>query len=95
MTYSFHVQASTKAAARIAVAEKFDEVVAAQPIHARDKAAALTNANAVIDLLMDDDTTEISVSVNGYVGWEEVLRDDSSNPLRVASVSATASYVTK
>lgn len=92
MSYSFNVQASTKSAAKDAVAVKFDEVIATQPIHARDKTAALANANAVIDLLMDDDTREISVSVNGYVGWQEVLRDDGSNPLQSASVSASASY---
>ncbi len=61
----------------------------------RDKAAALANANAVIDLLMDGDTREISVSVNGYVGWMENLREDGSNPLQSASVSASASYVAK
>jgi len=95
MSYSFSIQAPTKAAAKDAVAAKFEEVIAAQPIHARDKAAALANANAVIDLLMDDGAREISVSVNGYVGWQEVLREDGSNPLQSASVSATASYVTK
>lgn len=94
MSYSFNVQGASKASAKEAVAAKFDEVVASQPIHARDKAAALANANAVIDLLVDDATHEISVSVNGYVGWQEVLRDDGSNPLRAASVSASASYVT-
>ncbi|WP_296741484.1 hypothetical protein [Mesorhizobium sp.] len=94
MSYSFNVQAASKAAAKAAVAAKFDEVIATQPIHARDKTAALANANAVIDLLMDDDTREISVSVNGYVGWQENLREDASNPLRVASVSTTAGYVT-
>ena len=95
MSYSFNVQASTKAAAKDAVEVKFDEVIAAQPIHARDKAAALANANAVIDLLMDGDTREIAVSVNGYVGWLEALREDGSNPLQSASVSASASYVAK
>ena len=95
MSYSFSVQASSKAAAKDEIAAKFDEVISAQPIHARDKAAALANASAVIDLLMDDDTRDISVSVNGYVGWEENLREDGSNPLRSASVSAGASFVTK
>ncbi len=94
MSYSFSVQATSKASAKELVAAKFDEVVASQPIHVRDKAAALANANAVIDLLADDDTREISVSVNGYVGWQEVLRDDGSNPLQSASVSASANYVT-
>lgn len=93
MSYSFNVQAASKAAAKEAVATKFDEVIASQPIHARDKAAALANANAVIDLLADDDARNISVSVNGYVGWQEALRDDGSNPLQSVSVSTTASHV--
>ena len=53
----------------------------------------MNNANTVIDMLADDDGREIAVSVNGYVGWREVLRDDGSNPLQSASVSASASYV--
>lgn len=93
MSYSFNAQASTKAAAKDAVAAKFDEVTATQPIHARDKAAALANANAVIDLLMDDDSRDISVSVSGYVGWQDVLREDA--PLQSVSISASASHVTK
>jgi hypothetical protein len=95
MSYSFNVHAPTKAAAKDAVSAKFDEVVATQPIHARDRNAVLANANAVIDLLMEDDTRDIAVSVSGYVGWQEVLREDSDNPLQSASVSASAYYVAK
>jgi hypothetical protein len=95
MSYSFNVQAASKDAAKAAVAAKFDEVIAVQPIHARDKAAALVNANTVIDLLMDDDTRDISVSVNGYVSWLDNLREDDTNPLQGASVSASAAYVAK
>lgn len=93
MSYSFNVQAATKAAAKEAVVAKFGEVVASQPIHARDKDAATANANAVIDLLADGDDRTITVSVNGYVGWQEALRDDASNPLQSASISTSASYV--
>lgn len=95
MSYSFLAQASTKAAAKEAVAAKFDEVVGSQPIHARDKAAALANANAIIDLLMDDGTRDIAVSVNGYVSWIDVLREDASNSLSGVSVSANAAYVAR
>ncbi|WP_316228388.1 MULTISPECIES: hypothetical protein [unclassified Bradyrhizobium] len=95
MSYSFTVRAATKAEAKAAVAAQFDQVVVTQPIHARDKDAALVNAGAVIDLLADQgpDDHEIAVSCNGYVGWREALRDDGSNPLSAASVSASASYV--
>jgi hypothetical protein len=90
MSYSFTVKAADKATAKLAVEAEFDRVVAAQPIHIRDKAAALANASAVIDLLMDVPDKHISVSVNGYVGW--MLGDDQ--PLNSASVSAGASLVT-
>lgn len=95
MSYSFTVKADTKQAAKDAVAEAFDKVVANQPIHARDKDAALANASAVIDLLTDPapEGSAINVSCNGYVSWREVLREDGSNPLTTASISASASYV--
>lgn len=94
MSYSFTVKAPNKAEAKQAVEEAFDKVVAQQPIHARDRAAAIANASAVIDMLVDDPDFHISVSVNGYVGWREVLNAEGSNPLSSASVSAGASLVT-
>lgn len=93
MSYSVSVTAANKAAAKSAVAAKFDEVVAAQPIHARDREAAIANANAAIDLLTDDDTMHVAVSLNGYVGWRDPLTAAGDNPLTAASVSASASLV--
>jgi len=94
MSYSFNVKAANKADAKAAVAVEFENVIASQPVHARDKAAALANADAVIDLLVDEAPAGqvISVSCNGYVGWNEVLRDDVSNPLNSASISTQAGY---
>lgn len=69
MSYSFQIQAPNKAAAKEAVALKFDDVITLQPIHTRDRAAVLANAGAVIDLLADDDTKDITVSCSGYVSW--------------------------
>lgn len=91
MSYSFTVKAFGKAAAKDAVAAKFDEVVASQPIHAKDRDAVLANASAVIDLLMDAPDKDISVSVNGYLSW--MVGDDQ--PIHTASVSAGASLVAK
>jgi hypothetical protein len=93
MSYSFTVTAPTKADAKAAVEGAFNAVVAQQPIHARDKDAALANAAAVIDLLVDDPDMHVSISVNGYVSWREVLNAEGSNPLSGASVSASASMV--
>lgn len=93
MSYSFSVTAANKAEAKTAVAAKFEEVVTAQPIHARDREAALANANAVIDLLNDDDTKHVTVNLNGYVGWLDMLTAAADNPLRSASVSANATLI--
>jgi len=93
MSYSCNVTAATKAEAKSAVAAKFDEIVAQQPIHARDRAAALANANAAIDLLVDDDTMQVVVALNGYVGWRESLTEAADNALTAASISASASLV--
>lgn len=93
MSYSFSVQAATKDDAKAAAVKAFDDVVAAQPIHARDRDAALANINAAIDLLVDDPAYHISVSSNGYVSWRENLNAEGSNPLSTASISASASLV--
>lgn len=94
MSYSFNVQAATKDEAKAAAAKVFDEAVANQPIHARDRDAALANINAAIDLLVDDPAYHISVGAQGCVSWRENLNADCSNPLSTASISASASLVT-
>jgi hypothetical protein len=88
MSYSFQVKAATKAEAKAAVEAEFDKVVEQQPEHARDKAAALANANASIDLLADDDTQDVSVSCNGYISW--CVEDNAPGPLTAVSVAAQA-----
>jgi hypothetical protein len=93
MSYSFGVRASNKAAAKEAVAAKFDEMAASQPIHARDRAAALANANAVIDLLADDDTKDVAVSCNGYLSWNGTgTFTPEVAPIASASVACTANH---
>ena len=67
MSYSFQVRAANKAEAKAAVALKFEDVVKAQACHARDRIVALTTAGAVIDLIEDDDTQDVVVSMNGYL----------------------------
>ncbi|UIF87971.1 hypothetical protein [Cupriavidus sp. UYPR2.512] len=67
MSYSFRVLAAGKDEAKAAVEVEFDKVVGSQPVHARDRAAVLANANAVIDLLDDDDAKDVSVTCGGYV----------------------------
>jgi hypothetical protein len=95
MSYSFNIRAADKASAKEAVKDAFDGVVASQPIHARDRDAALANANAAIDLIVDDPSCDVVVGLSGYVGWRELLDAECSNPLTSASVSASASLVSK
>jgi len=92
MSYSFSVIASDKSAAKAAVAAKFDEmVVAQQPIHARDRAAVLANAGAVIDLLADVDTKDVRVSCNGYVSWTNPTSEEPA--FNSAAINCQASHV--
>lgn len=90
MSYSFSVKAANKEAAKAAVEAKFDETIAQQPVHARDRVAVLTNANTVIDLLADDDTKDISVSCNGYVSWSSGGVEEAQ--FNTASVACNASH---
>ena len=75
MSYSFSIRADSKTTAKAKVAEELDKVLAQQPVHAADRAQALAAAEAFIDILVDNETTEadsqdIVVSVNGSVGWQ-------------------------
>jgi hypothetical protein len=90
MSYSFSVKAKSKAAAKDAVAAKFDEVTAAQPVHVRDRTAVLSNADAVIDLLADDDTKDVTVSCNGYVSWPSGNAEDAQ--FNSASIGCAAGH---
>lgn len=72
MSYSFQLRAATKALAKLAVAEKLDEIAAQQKCHERDKAQAVAAAGAFIDLVDEDETREIAVNMNGSLSgtWE-------------------------
>lgn len=95
MSYSFSIKAATKAEAKVEVAAFFDnQVIANQPVHARDRAAVLANASAVIDLLADDETKDIQISGNGYVSWS-VTGDQSKVPLHTVAITASASHANR
>lgn len=93
MSFSFGVVAANKPAAKDAVAAKFDEqVIAYQPMHARDRAAVLANANAVIDLLADDESKDVTVSCSGYLSWGGPA---DSPAISTASISCTANHAVR
>jgi len=95
MSYSFVVTGADKAAAKAAVAAELDKVIAGQPMHARDKEAAIANAGAVIDLLTDSppEGSIVHVSMNGSVGWMGDYQSKVEEAeLTAASVSAYARW---
>lgn len=93
MSYSFQIKAVSKASAKEMVAEKFAEIIAQQPVHARDHAAVLANANTVIDLLADDNTKDVLVSCNGYVSWSS--GDAADAQFNSASVACSAGHANR
>lgn len=71
MSYSFTVRAATKAEAKRKVAEELAKVVELQPVHAEDRPEAQAAADGFIDLVREDETKELQISVNGSLGWNE------------------------
>jgi hypothetical protein len=94
MSYSFQFSAADKSAARIRAAQEFQLVADMQPVHAQDRGPALSALDAYLDLLADDDTRDIQVTVNGSVSYAyEQGMDQKLVPLTHASVSVSA-YLT-
>jgi hypothetical protein len=93
MSYSFRVTAANKANAVAAVQREMDAVVAAQPIHARDRDAVVATAAALCDLLPDDNSKDVTVSVAGYLAWSGSLGggNEATVPVTGVNVSCTAS----
>lgn len=72
MSYSFSVMGATKDEAKTLIEAEFDKIIASQPVHAADKAAALAAAGAFIDLLTDPPEGKVvRVSMHGSLGWNE------------------------
>lgn len=98
MSYSFDFTVATKEEAKTRAASELDGVLTYQPVHAKDRDAALATATAFIDLLADDDTKDIRVSVAGSVSWPYDVNDPNGQnnpPLSNASVSVGAWHVPK
>lgn len=66
MSYSFNVRASSFPAAAEAITAELDKVVAAQPVHARDRALAHETAmNMLGQCAAPEDNEEWSISISG------------------------------
>lgn len=93
MSYSFSVQAATKAEAKEKIAKEWSNIVGQQSIHAADQKSAQAAAEAFVDALSEpDDTQQISVSASGSVSWYPGVASQ-----RITAVSGTvnASLATK
>jgi hypothetical protein len=96
MSYSFDFTVATKAEAKDRVATEFDTIVSVQPVHKRDRNAALAATHTFIDMLADNDTKDIRVNVHGSVSypWSADM-DAEAAPLSQASVGVSAWHVPK
>lgn len=99
MSYSIGFTVTTKAEAKAHVITEMDEVVRLQPCHTRDKAAAVAAAHAFIDILADDPTKDVQVSMHGSVSYQwsegDPTGEKDSTPFSNASVGITAWHVPK
>lgn len=83
MSYSFSAQASSKTELKAKVSEQLANVVKNQALHAADCVQAQAAAESFIDLLADDATRDIAVSISGSLWGTEA-------GLQQSNVSVTA-----
>lgn len=70
MSYSFTVVSASKDDVKAQAAAKFDEIVASQTVHAKDKDAALAACNAFVDLIDDvPEDKEVVLYAYGSLSW--------------------------
>jgi hypothetical protein len=93
MSYSITVRGATAAAALAALAASFDEqVVALQPVHARDRDAALGAAEAMAKQLgTQPEGMEVALSLSGSLGWTGTSEATSEDPHGLRDINVTAS----
>lgn len=89
MSYSISFTVPTKAEAKARVASEMDNIVASQPVHAKDRDPVIAVAGSFIDLLRDDDSKDVQVQISGYLVYDGYSFDPTPN-LTTASVSAIA-----
>lgn len=87
MSYSISVKGGTKAEALHNVRMQFREILHGQPIHTKDHDQAVAAAEAMINVLADDDTKEVRVQISGSLSWQG---DTGKERISSANVSASA-----
>lgn len=92
MSYSVSVKGATKTEAKQNLALQLAGVLEAQSAHSADMDQAAAAANAFIDILPDDETQDVSVSVSGSIGWKGEL---GAHTITSASVNIGAILIPK
>jgi hypothetical protein len=87
MSYSISARGATKIIVLALLAAKFDQIIEAQPIHEKDKKAALGTAEAMVNQLADDPEQDVQVNLNGYLSWQGT---EDNVTILSSSVSASA-----
>jgi hypothetical protein len=78
MSYSFSAKGDDKAAALAAAAAQFDKMLEQQPVHTRDREAAMANLRAHLDLVEEPNEGEqVTISMHGSVSWSLIGPDSS------------------
>jgi len=93
MSYSFGFKAANKADAKAKIAAELDKVVAMQGVHSKDRVQAEAAGTAFVDLLDDDDSKDVSVSMSGSLSGNWSGNDLTS--FTGANVSVSAGLVAK
>lgn len=89
MSYSFTVRGLNKAEAIKKAAAELDVVVASQPVHAIDVEQAKATVATFVGMLVDDESRDVAVSVNGSI-WNV-----EGNGVQSSGVSVNASLQPK
>jgi hypothetical protein len=92
MSYSFTFEVPTKAEARTRAEAEFDRVVAQQPVHMQDKAAALAALDAYLALLEDDANQDIHVTLHGSLGYYWRPEHDAANAAITSAALGVSVY---
>ena len=67
MSYSFGVRAATKTEAADKATTELDKIVSAQPVHEADRAAIENTVAKLLNVVRDDSSRDVGLSVSGSV----------------------------
>lgn len=93
MSYSFNVRAENRNDARHKVADKFDEVIKSQPIHARDREGLIKAVKGLVDIITIPEGLVLQISCNGSMQWNGKGDDTTQADIVGASVAVQVECV--